>query len=88
MNASGESGDESGVICSSDVVDAAVDIVVVGEELFEDEADVDTLPCDLCRGASVKDLKWSISFTGEQPVISVSNGEVKAGMVESLPDCD
>lgn len=42
----GESGEESGVICSSAV--STVDIVVVGEELFDEEAEVETLLCDLC----------------------------------------
>jgi hypothetical protein len=39
----GESGDESGVWRSSVVADATVEIVVVGEELLEEDAEVETL---------------------------------------------
>jgi hypothetical protein len=33
---------------SSKEADSTVDIVVVGEQLFEEEADVEMLLCDLC----------------------------------------
>jgi hypothetical protein len=63
-----ESGDESGVRPSV-ITDPRVDIVVVGEEFVDDEADVDMLPCGSCSECcndtgsiipSVIDVFWSI----------------------------
>lgn len=91
---SGESVDESGVVLSSkDAADSTVDIVVVGDELLEDEAEVDTLLCDLCVGGCLSEklapgevgsgngANWCVSFTDEQPDISVSKIDTKSGTV-------
>jgi hypothetical protein len=89
------SGDESGVMRSSKEADSTVDIVVVGEELFEDEADVEMLLCDLCvwwciDGSDVMSdcpgnpENWIVSLTGEQPDISVSKIDTNGGVDKSL----
>ena len=44
-----ESGEDSGV-WSSVIADSTVEIVVVGEEFVEEDADVDTLPFCWCIG--------------------------------------
>jgi len=93
---SGESGDESGVILSSkDAADSTVEIVV-GDELLEEEAEVDTLLCDLCVGGCLRENRgpgeagsgyeanWLDSFTGEQPDISVSKIDTNVGTADLL----
>lgn len=87
-----ESGDESGV-WSSVIADPSVDIVVVGEEFVDDEADVEMLPCCWCsvccndKGPIEPSVMlvgpfWTIvccdlSDAGEQPDMSTSISNIE-----------
>ena len=95
-------GEESEVLdCSSQVGDSTVETVVVGEELLDDEGDVEALLFEWCCGRDDRDVMvgvgtiWSENplcsgvawLVGVQPDMSVSKIDTNAGTDELLvPD--